>query len=145
MIDIGRVCVKIAGRDAGKKCVVVEISDKNFVLIDGETRRRKCNIIHLEPLSQTVDIKKSAAHSEVVSAFKKLGIELTEKKSKKKTVRPRILRRSKLAKASSAAKSEKPAVKSLKAETKIDATVVKEEKTAEKPKVSLVKKTAEMK
>ena len=28
MIDVGRVCVKTAGRDAGRKCVVVEIVDK---------------------------------------------------------------------------------------------------------------------
>ena len=41
MIDVGRVCVKIAGRDAGKKAVVVEKIDSNFVLIDGQTRRRR--------------------------------------------------------------------------------------------------------
>ena len=47
MIEIGRLCVKIAGRDAGKKCVVVDVVNDNTVLIDGETRRRNCNIKHL--------------------------------------------------------------------------------------------------
>ena len=33
MIDVGRVCVKIAGRDAGKKAVVVEkIEDRKSVV-----------------------------------------------------------------------------------------------------------------
>ena len=53
----GQMCVKLAGRDAGKKCVIVEILDKNFVTIDGNVRRRKCNKIHLIPLKETVDIK----------------------------------------------------------------------------------------
>jgi len=43
----GRICVKTAGRDAGLKCVIVDVLDDKFVLIDGETRRRKCNILHL--------------------------------------------------------------------------------------------------
>jgi large subunit ribosomal protein L14e len=87
MITVGRVCVKIAGRDAGKKCVVVESVDDTFVLVDGETRRRKCNISHLEPLKQTLDIAEGADHSEVVDAFKTLGIEIREKKPKVKAPR----------------------------------------------------------
>ena len=27
MFDIGRVCMKIAGRDAGKKCVIIDVVD----------------------------------------------------------------------------------------------------------------------
>ena len=27
MIEVGRVCVKIAGRDAGKKCAVIKVLD----------------------------------------------------------------------------------------------------------------------
>ena len=41
MIEVGRLCVKIAGRDAGKKCVITELIDEKLVMIDGETRRRK--------------------------------------------------------------------------------------------------------
>ena len=33
--DIGRLCVKLMGREAGKYCVIVEIIDKNYLLIDG--------------------------------------------------------------------------------------------------------------
>lgn len=89
MIEIGRVCVKTAGREAGKKCVVVDVLDKNYVLIDGNVRRKKCNISHLEPLEGKIEIKKKAAHAEVVEAFKKLGIGVIEKKTKAKTERPR--------------------------------------------------------
>jgi large subunit ribosomal protein L14e len=62
MIEIGRLCVKTAGRDAGLKCIIVDILDDKFVLIDGETRRRKCNILHLEPLKDVIKIKKNASH-----------------------------------------------------------------------------------
>ena len=72
MIEVGRVCLKIAGRDAGLRCVVVEVLDKNFVMIDGQTRRRKCNVIHLHPLDETVKVKAKASHEDVVKAFKEL-------------------------------------------------------------------------
>ena len=74
MIEVGRVCVKIAGRDSGKKCVVVDVLEKSIVLIDGETRRRKCNACHLEPLKKKLAIKKGASHEEVMAALKKSGI-----------------------------------------------------------------------
>ncbi|HLC32343.1 MAG TPA: 50S ribosomal protein L14e [Candidatus Nanoarchaeia archaeon] len=83
-MEIGRLCVKIAGRDAGLRCVVLDLLDKNLVLIDGETRRRKCNAAHLEPLGQKIEIEKNASHDEVVAAFKALGIEVIAKKSKAK-------------------------------------------------------------
>lgn len=122
MIDIGRICVKIAGRDAGKKCVVVDVLDDTFVMIDGETRRRKCNILHLEPLDQTIELKKNAAHADVVKAFEKLGYGVHATKAKKATTRPVHARKSKLAgpapaagapaaKAAKPAAEKKPAVK----------------------------------
>ena len=66
--------MKIAGRDAGGKCVVVDVVDDNFVLVDGNVRRRRCSISHLEPLPDSVEIKKGASHEEVVAEFTKLGI-----------------------------------------------------------------------
>jgi len=84
MMDVGRICVKIAGRDAGLKCVVVDLIDDSYVLIDGETRRKKCNKKHLEPLNDTIKINKKASHETVVSEFKKLGIEIKEKVKKEK-------------------------------------------------------------
>ncbi len=90
MIEIGRTAIKIAGRDAGKKCIIIDILDNKFVLIDGETRRRKCNILHLEPLDKVIQINKNADHNEIIKVFKdELNIELKEKKPKQKTERPR--------------------------------------------------------
>lgn len=84
MIDVGRVCMKIAGRDAGKVCAVVEVIDNNYVLVDGETRRRKCNVDHLEPLMKVIDISEGASHDDVVSELKKLGVEVKAKSSRPK-------------------------------------------------------------
>ncbi len=84
MIQPGRVCVKIAGRDGNLKCVVVENLDKNYVLVDGLTRRRKCNIAHLEPLNQTLNIGRGS-HEEVVQAFKEIGVEIKNKVKKEKS------------------------------------------------------------
>ena len=88
MIEIGRLVVKIAGRDAGKKALIVDILDDTYVMLDGETRRRKSNIIHIEPLNQVVEIKKNASHDEVAKALKELGIETRETKPKPKMQKP---------------------------------------------------------
>ncbi|MBI2108221.1 50S ribosomal protein L14e, partial [Candidatus Woesearchaeota archaeon] len=93
MIQIGRVCVKIAGRDAGKKCVVIDILDDRFALIDGETRRRKCNVMHLEPVNQVMDIKKNASHDEVSKAFEQIGLKVRETKPKGKKEKPKQKRK----------------------------------------------------
>ena len=83
MIEIGRMCVKTAGRDAGLKCVIVEIIDDTFVRIDGQTRARKCNIRHLEPLGIKLELGKGAAHEEVLRALKKQGVEIAEPEKKR--------------------------------------------------------------
>jgi large subunit ribosomal protein L14e len=87
-MEIGRICVKLAGRDAGNVCVVVDNMEKNFVLIDGNVRRRKCNVLHLEPLDEIIDVKKGASHTDVATAFKKLKLDVWETKPKKKTEKP---------------------------------------------------------
>lgn len=93
MIEVGRLCVKTAGRDAGLKCVVVDMLGKGQVMIDGQTRRRKCSIAHLEPLREVLKIKKGASHAEIASAFKKLGLEVRETKPRKTEARPRRARK----------------------------------------------------
>jgi len=87
MLDVGRLCVKIAGREAGSKCVIVEVVDDNFVLVDGNVRRKRCSTSHLEPLTDTIEIKKGAPHEEIVAEFKKLGIlsEIKKVRRKEKT------------------------------------------------------------
>ena len=95
--DIGRVCVKIAGRDAGQKCAVIEVIDNNHVLIDGQTRRRKCNILHLEPTEQMISIDSGASHEDVTAALKEIGVIVAEKKAKaakEKKARPTKIRAS---------------------------------------------------
>jgi len=93
ILDKGRVCLKIAGREAGKYCVIVEPVDESFVLITGpksitRIKRRKCNIEHLEPTSEMLKIK-TGEDSEVESAWRssglveKLGIELPRVRQKK--------------------------------------------------------------
>ena len=77
-IEVGRICVKIVGREAGKKCVVVDMVDKNFVLITGpkkvsEIKRRRVNISHLEPTREKIDINRGATDEEITEALKTAG------------------------------------------------------------------------
>lgn len=92
-IEIGRIVVKTAGRDAGKKAAIIDILDDKFVLIDGETRRRKCNVLHIEPLNQKIEIKNNASHEEVAKALKELGIEARITKPKQKVQKPMAKRK----------------------------------------------------
>lgn len=56
-IDVGSVCVKTAGREAGEKAVVVEMSGENFVVIEGpKVKKRKCNISHLFPTGKKIEV-----------------------------------------------------------------------------------------
>lgn len=70
MLDIGRVCIKTAGREAGRACVVIDTIDETYVMITGpkgltRVRRRKCNIAHLEPLEFQLKLAKNASDNEV--------------------------------------------------------------------------------
>ena len=86
MIEVGRLCVKIAGRDAGRNCVIVEAVDDNFVIVDGQMRRKRCNINHLEPLQHRLPIASGASHEEVVRALEAVGIDVVvEEKRVKRT------------------------------------------------------------
>jgi len=119
MIEIGRLVVKIAGRDAGGKAIIVDVIDDNFVLIDGQARRRKCNIKHIEALDQVVKIKKGADHDSVISELKKLGIEVKEIKPKgEKPAKPKKQRKSDL-------KEKKPTAEKRKKEVKPKPEVAK--------------------
>jgi large subunit ribosomal protein L14e len=74
-MDVGRVCKKLSGREAGRTCVIVEQIDKNFVTVDSSgVRRRRCNIRHLDPTEITVDIKAGATGAEVEKALKKVKV-----------------------------------------------------------------------
>ncbi len=74
--DIGRLCIKTMGREAARYCVIVDIIDKNYLLIDGtKIKRRRCNYKHLEPIDKTIDIKKGASHKDVLAAIKSAKLE----------------------------------------------------------------------
>lgn len=82
-MDIGQVCVKIAGREARQKCVIVDNVDDNFVTVTGPSvKRRRCNIKHIALLPQKLSIKKGAADEDVTNALVKAG--LVEKPKPKK-------------------------------------------------------------
>ncbi|HHL41888.1 MAG TPA: 50S ribosomal protein L14e, partial [Candidatus Bathyarchaeota archaeon] len=52
-VDIGRVCLKTQGREKGNKCVIIDVIDRNFVVVTGpEVRRRRANMDHLMLLDE---------------------------------------------------------------------------------------------
>jgi large subunit ribosomal protein L14e len=77
-IEIGRICVKVVGREAGRKCVIVDLADRSFVLVTGPKsvtgiKRRRVNINHLEPLQDKIELKRSASDEEVAETLKASG------------------------------------------------------------------------
>ena len=70
-MDVGRVCVKLRGREAGSRCVVVDVVDRNYVLVTGPqeltgVRRRRVNMAHLRPLDERIEIGRGASDEEVM-------------------------------------------------------------------------------
>lgn len=73
-IEVGRICVKLAGREAGSRCVIVDVIDRNYVLVTGPreltgVRRRRVNMSHLKPLDESVDISRNASDEEILKAL----------------------------------------------------------------------------
>jgi large subunit ribosomal protein L14e len=73
--EIGRLCIKTTGRDAGKRCVIIDIIDKNFALITGPkqltgVRRRRVNMNHLKPLEEKIEITKGIGDEQVIDLLK---------------------------------------------------------------------------
>ncbi|WP_338600992.1 50S ribosomal protein L14e [Sulfolobus tengchongensis] len=78
-IEVGRICVKLKGREAGSKCVIVDIIDDNFVLVTGPkdingVKRRRTNILHLEPTDKKIEIQKGASDDEVKKKLQEAGL-----------------------------------------------------------------------
>ncbi len=63
LLEVGRVCIKKYGRDAGKKAVITGVESDGFVKIVTAARKkeRRCNPRHLEFLEQKVDPKNKEA------------------------------------------------------------------------------------
>ncbi len=73
-IDVGRICVKLSGREAGKKCIVVDIVDKNFVLITGPkqlngVKRRRVNVSHIEATERKMNVRRGESDAELMKAL----------------------------------------------------------------------------
>jgi len=76
ILEVGRVCRKTRGREAGNYCVVVDKVNKNHVMIDGKNvRRKRTNIMHLEPLSVVLKIGKGAKKEDVSKVLEKEGFQ----------------------------------------------------------------------
>ena len=112
-MQVGRLCTKLAGRDAGNVAVIVDIDAKGKLLLDGNVRRRAVNAAHVVPMEKTISITKGASHDVVVKEFEKLGLET--RTTKPKPAAPAQGKPKPAAKAAPAKKPEaKPAAKPAK-------------------------------
>lgn len=68
LIEEGRVCIKKLGRDAGSKAVITKVIGGSFVNIISSIRpkERKCNVQHLEFLSDKVSLSDKAQLAKVL-------------------------------------------------------------------------------
>ncbi len=59
LLEVGRICIKKFGRDAGSRAVITAVEKDGMVRIMSAMRpkERKCNPAHLEFLSEMVDVK----------------------------------------------------------------------------------------
>jgi len=77
-VEVGRICVKLAGRETGRKCVIIDVMDKSFVLITGPkkltgVKRRRVNINHVSPLQDRIEIPRGASDEEVTAILETTG------------------------------------------------------------------------
>lgn len=83
-LELGRVCMKISGREAGKYCVIIKPAgkgkeDKSFVFVTGPrlltgVKRRRANVDHLQPTEYKLELKEDAPDEEVIEAYEKAGL-----------------------------------------------------------------------
>ena len=79
VVEVGRICVKIAGRETGRKAVVVDLVDDNFIVVTGPksltgVKRRKVNVKHVEILDKKVEVPRGASDEEVLKAIEAAGL-----------------------------------------------------------------------
>ena len=77
-IEVGRICIKQVGRENGKKCVIIDVLDKSFVLVTGPkkvtgVKRRRVNINHVMPLQDKIEVKRGASDEEVAQVLENAG------------------------------------------------------------------------
>ena len=77
---LGRICYKIAGREGSKLAIITDVLGNNFVEIDGQVKRRRCNLSHLELTSSQLPIKKGISTEEVRELLKSQQIIINHQK-----------------------------------------------------------------
>ena len=71
-MEIGQLCIKTKGREAGRKVVVLSEVKAGKVLVDGKNVKRKnCNVLHLFPLKEKIKVSKDAKHEDVLKVLGK--------------------------------------------------------------------------
>lgn len=71
VMDVGQVCIKTKGKEAGRTVVVLSKPKEGKVLVDGpKVKRKTCNVLHLFPVGKEVKVKEEASHDEVMKALK---------------------------------------------------------------------------
>jgi len=86
LLEVGRMCVKKFGRDAGSLAVITKI-DKGEVYIRTTKRpkERKCNPEHLEFLNSKVDVSSEEAVNKALGVVPKKTFEKEENTDKSKS------------------------------------------------------------
>jgi len=88
-LEIGSICVKTLGREKGKQCVVIDLIDKNFVLVTGPpnitgVKRRRAKVRHLEQTPDKINVKKGSSDEEVAQSIEKSKIQKPKQQSEAK-------------------------------------------------------------
>lgn len=117
LIQPGRVCIKTRGKERNKVCVIVEVIDNKYVLIDGLVKRRRCNINHLKFLDKIIKVKKFEKN-QILDALVKEGILSKEKLEKLKKKEMIIKARKKVKKVEEKEKGKKGEKEKVKVKTK---------------------------
>lgn len=135
-LEVGRVVMKVAGREAGKYAVVVKKMNDAFVEVTGPkiltgVKRRRANIEHLEPLEYVLLINEGASDEDVIAALEKQNL-ITKLGLKKPSA------------AEMKAEKAKPA-KEVKQETKEEKEETKKEEKKEKKEEKSKKEDKEKK
>lgn len=87
-IEVGRIVTKIMGREAGRKAVITNIIDRNFVEISGPesltgVKRRRVNINHIEPSEHLIKLTKKKNDDDTIVGLVEKDDNLKEFMSKK--------------------------------------------------------------
>ncbi|MEA3229441.1 MAG: 50S ribosomal protein L14e [archaeon] len=75
-LTVGRVCVKVAGKNSAKYCVIIDVIDDSFVEVTGPksltgVKKGRCNILHIEPTKDMIKIDAKADDADVLKAVDK--------------------------------------------------------------------------